>query len=62
MILKCPTCHKIIEEGEEFEIGEVLYCADCDSEAEIIGLDPVRLKSIKSWDKEDDDMEEEDSY
>jgi len=39
----CPVCEAPIEVPTEPRISEILECADCSSELEIIALDPTML-------------------
>ncbi|MBN1794851.1 MAG: hypothetical protein JW844_07810 [Candidatus Omnitrophica bacterium] len=69
----CPICKNIIELDEEFDacdidIGLVFYCPECDTELEIVRMDPMVVERTEDagdegadWDDEYDD-ENEDLY
>ncbi len=44
--LKCPICGDSIEWDEDFKLGDVAYCSDCDEELKIVSIDPPQLKRI----------------
>jgi alpha-aminoadipate carrier protein LysW len=42
-MVPCPECSVGVAVGGGSAVSEVIECADCHSELEIISLDPVRL-------------------
>ena len=38
----CPECEAELE-LENVEKGEIVTCADCGADLEVVGLDPVKL-------------------
>ncbi len=40
---ECPECGAIIEVDEELEEGEIINCADCGAELEVISEDPLEF-------------------
>jgi len=56
---KCPHCGEMIEVDLFDEVGDEVYCHECDSELEIVGKDPLRLKIVR---RADDDDEEGEGY
>lgn len=55
-LVKCLNCDNQLEFDDEVEVGDVAECDSCDSEFEVIGLDPIELDDL-----EDEEEEEEDS-
>jgi alpha-aminoadipate carrier protein LysW len=39
----CPVCETPIEMPDHSRLSEILECADCRSELEVVALDPVML-------------------
>ncbi|MGO9641619.1 MAG: hypothetical protein ACLP1Y_09980 [Candidatus Acidiferrales bacterium] len=57
-MVRCPKCATEIDlDEDEVEEGELLNCAECDAELEVVQTHPVRLNLI-SEDDDDDDEEE----
>lgn len=51
---RCPVCHSdVIAEDELYE-GDLVNCANCGTELEIIALHPVQLREMK----EEEEVEE----
>lgn len=40
---QCPECAAALELATGTEVGEILVCADCGVELEVMGLDPILL-------------------
>jgi alpha-aminoadipate carrier protein LysW len=55
-VVRCPDCGAEIDVDEdEVEEGEILSCAECEAEMEVVQIHPVHLNVIS----EGDDDEEE---
>jgi alpha-aminoadipate carrier protein LysW len=39
----CPECAAELDLAPDLELGEILVCADCGAELEVMGLDPVEV-------------------
>ncbi len=39
----CPACELPVDVPEHSKLSEILECADCRSELEIVALDPVMV-------------------
>jgi alpha-aminoadipate carrier protein LysW len=51
----CPECENVLDiELDEAEEGDVVACAECGTEYEIVGVEPLELARV------DDDLDEED--
>jgi len=58
-VVRCPKCAAEIDlDEDEVEEGELLNCAECDAELEVVQTHPVRLNLISEDDDDDDDEEE----
>lgn len=40
---ECPVCGGDVELAADTVVGELLSCADCGSELEVLGVDPAAL-------------------
>lgn len=64
----CPDCdEKIVLNNPR--IGQKLFCPNCDTEVEVIGIDPLDLDwaydmsyDDDDWDDEEEEEEEEEDY
>lgn len=43
---ECPICGADIEKAADTVIGELLECADCGTELEVITLDPFKVDEV----------------
>jgi alpha-aminoadipate carrier protein LysW len=51
----CPECENVLDiELDEAEEGDVVACAECGTEYEIVGVEPLELARV------DDELDEED--
>jgi alpha-aminoadipate carrier protein LysW len=51
----CPECENVLDiDLDEAEEGDVVPCAECGTEYEIVGVEPLELARV------DDDLDEED--
>jgi len=58
----CPECDTDLDiEEDDIEEGDVVSCAECGSDFEVITANPLELKKVdeEEEDEEDDDEEEE---
>ena len=54
----CPECENDLDiELDEVEEGDMVACAECGTEYEIVGVDPLELSRV-----EDSLLDEEDEY
>lgn len=61
----CPECENNLDlDADDVEEGDVVTCAECDSEFEVITADPLELHLIseeeEGEDDEDADADEDD--
>ncbi len=51
----CPECDNDLDfEVDEVEEGDVVACAECGTEYEVVGVEPLELTRV------DDDLDEDD--
>lgn len=52
----CPECDERVYIKADTELGEVIICEECDSDLELVGLDPFELDPYvkKNVDEYDD--------
>ena len=51
----CPECESDLDvEEDELDEGEILSCAECGSDFEVVGLGPLELTKVG----EEDDVED----
>jgi lysine biosynthesis protein LysW len=58
---KCPMCGAAMQVPTNAEVGDLVYCDQCDAELEVVSLKPLEL----DWpldDYEDYDLEDEDDF
>ncbi|MBU1894806.1 MAG: hypothetical protein KJ983_03190 [Candidatus Omnitrophica bacterium] len=46
---KCPRCLDPIEIEDEVEIGDIVYCLNCDAELEVIKIHPIKLRDLEQF-------------
>ena len=58
----CPECESDIDiDVEEVEEGDVVACAECGTEYEIVGVEPLELSKVEEGiDEDEDDFKDED--
>ena len=59
-IASCPQCEADIHVDEDVDKGELLTCSECDTELEVVGLDPMELDF--ALEEEDEDEDEDEDY
>lgn len=58
----CPECESDLDiDEDEVEEGEVVSCAECGTDFEIITTNPIELKSVDEEEYDDDEEEEEEA-
>ena len=56
----CPECESDLDiDEEEVEEGEVVSCAECGTDFEIVTTNPIELKTVDDDDLDDVEEEEE---
>ncbi len=56
----CPECESDLDiDEEEVEEGEVVSCAECGTDFEIVTTNPIELKTVDDDDLDDEEEEEE---
>lgn len=54
----CPGCDENIYLRNAPKLGDIVYCPTCETELEVIGVNPIEL----DWPWEDDEEDEEDEW
>ena len=53
----CPECESDLDiEEEEIDEGEIVSCAECGTDFEVITVNPLELRAVSD---EDEELEEE---
>jgi len=66
--VSCPACGTVIKVEEDSYVGDIMYCPDCSIELEVVKIDPLKVREVKSLVKgfgeefEEDDSLSEDMY
>lgn len=55
----CPECKEKVFVEAEAEQGDIVVCEECDSDLEVVGLDPIELDL---YDGSREDRDDFDSY
>ena len=55
--VKCSNCFYRIEIDEYMEVEDILFCPECDTEFEILSLNPPKIKSL-AYDDDDEEYSE----
>jgi alpha-aminoadipate carrier protein LysW len=59
----CPECSEDVFVDADSEQGDVISCAECGADLEIVGLDPIELDIHEEGDHDDfDDEDKEYEY
>ena len=66
----CPSCGEDIQLTGKVQLGQEVVCPHCETELEVIDLDPVELDWIDDedwddwddWDEEEEEEEEDEDY
>ncbi|MFH1093085.1 MAG: hypothetical protein V1739_02885 [Candidatus Omnitrophota bacterium] len=62
MLIKCLFCNNVLDESDNFNVGEFVYCSRCDKDFEIVKLEPVKLKALGAYSQVGDDLSEDEEY
>lgn len=55
----CPECENDLDiEEDEIDEGEIVSCAECGSDFEVVTVNPVELKPVEDEDAEEEEEEE----
>lgn len=59
-MVTCPVCESDIDvDPEEVDEGEIISCAECGTDFEVVTTEPLELSKIVEEEDEDDDEDEE---
>jgi lysine biosynthesis protein LysW len=50
LIATCPVCDEDVELDDDIELSEVLVCASCERELEVVSIEPLTLVE---WEEEE---------
>jgi lysine biosynthesis protein LysW len=50
LIAICPACDEDVELDDDVELSEVIVCASCERELEVVSVDPLTLVE---WEEEE---------
>lgn len=57
----CPECETDLDiEEDDIEEGDVVSCAECGSDFEVITINPLELNKVDEEEADEDEDEEED--
>jgi alpha-aminoadipate/glutamate carrier protein LysW len=57
----CPECEAEIHVDEDVDKGEIIYCEECESSLEVVGLDPIEL-DLSAGGDDDPSGDDDDDY
>ena len=49
--MKCPECGEILKNLDDVEVGEIVECANCGLELEVVYVNPVKLRIFEEEEK-----------
>ena len=58
----CPICDGSIEIYDDLDVGDDVYCDECDREFVLTGFDPIVMELNNSYDDLEDFYLDEDEY
>lgn len=61
MLAECPSCGASVKVTSNVKLGEIIKCALCKTDLEVIWLDPLELDLVYEPDEELDDFDYDDS-
>jgi alpha-aminoadipate/glutamate carrier protein LysW len=57
----CPECDNNLDlDVDELEEGDIISCAECGTDFEVVGADPLELAPISEADDDEDEDADED--
>ena len=63
MAVVCPECdNPLVIDVDDVEEGDVIQCAECGTDLEIVSADPLEIAPVENegYDDEDDDVRADD--
>ena len=58
-MIYCPECENDLDiEEDEIDEGEIVSCAECGTDFEVVTVNPVELKPVEDEDLEEEEEEE----
>jgi len=55
----CPECESDLDvEEDELDEGEILSCAECGSDFEVVSVGPLELTKVRDEEDEDEEVKE----
>ncbi|HMF57939.1 MAG TPA: hypothetical protein VK619_16470 [Pyrinomonadaceae bacterium] len=57
----CPECEAEVHVDTDADKGDIISCEECETDLEVVGLDPVELDIVEEEDVEDG-YDDEDEY
>jgi alpha-aminoadipate/glutamate carrier protein LysW len=58
VMVLCPECESDLDvEEDELDEGEILSCAECGSDFEVVGVGPLELTKVSEEDADDEEKE-----
>lgn len=51
MKVPCPVCQQDVDVDDDVELSEVLICESCDSELEVVSIEPLTLAEFEEEEK-----------
>ena len=57
---ECPSCGAMVNVGSNPRMGQRVVCKECDTELEVVWLEPIELDWLYDDDEDDDYGEDED--
>ena len=59
IVFHCPECESNLDiDEDEIEEGEIVSCAECGTDFEVVTVSPLELKSVEEAEYEEDEEEE----
>ena len=64
----CPECEALLDvDDDEVEEGDVISCAECGTELEVVTIHPIEVERVEDEEEEEQDeegriVEEDDDY
>jgi alpha-aminoadipate/glutamate carrier protein LysW len=57
-MIVCPECESGLDvEEDELDEGEILSCAECGSDFEVVGVEPLELTKVSDEEDEEETKE-----